>query len=91
MSWHSLLESGNIKAEAECGIVGLHCQGLFLQYGKGNVCLLQRSKRCDVPKNVSPLTSLIAVLVAVWQMRVSCILPLHPPKYYGLISSDRKL
>lgn len=48
---------------------GLNCQSLYLQYGKGNICVLKRSEILEVPTNISPLSSLIAVLVLVWAMR----------------------
>lgn len=55
-------------------VAGLHCRGLYLQYGKGHVSLLRRSAKCEVPEDISPITDLIAVLVVVWQIRVSSVL-----------------
>lgn len=42
-----------------------------MQYGGGHVCLLSRSEGYKVPEAISPVSKLIAVLVGVWQMRVS--------------------
>lgn len=58
------------RSENTVVVAGLNCQSLYLQYGKGNICVLKRSEILEVPTNISPLSSLIAVLVLVWAMRV---------------------